>query len=122
MSEKLKKVAQAVAGHIREPYTADEIADIIDNAEYNAELMMQHLLLLFVRITDGQSDDESTPLPGWKVGDQARILYNLYGPRQFNKGEAVTVVTCHRSGKLSVQGIDGVALYVSDTEIEKVSL
>lgn len=42
----LREVARSVAGHIRKPYSAGEIAAIIQSGEYSAEIMMQHLLLL----------------------------------------------------------------------------
>jgi hypothetical protein len=45
----LHEVAQSVAGHIRKPYRAEEIASIITNGDYSAEMMMQHLLILLTK-------------------------------------------------------------------------
>ena len=42
----LREVARSVAGHIRSPYSAGEIAAIIGSGDYSAEMMMQHLLIL----------------------------------------------------------------------------
>jgi len=42
----LREVARSVAGHIRKPYSAGEIASIIESGDYSAEMMMQHLLIL----------------------------------------------------------------------------
>jgi hypothetical protein len=42
----LQEVARSVAGHIRKPYSAGEIAAIIKSGDYSAEMMMQHLLIL----------------------------------------------------------------------------
>jgi hypothetical protein len=42
----LREVARSVAGHIRKPYSAGQIAAIIESGDYSAEMMMQHLLIL----------------------------------------------------------------------------
>jgi hypothetical protein len=38
-------VALSKAGHIEKPYSLDEILDKIESDDYNAEMMLQHLLL-----------------------------------------------------------------------------
>jgi hypothetical protein len=45
----LSEVAQSVAGHIRKPYNAEEIASIITKGDYSAEMMIQHLLVLLTK-------------------------------------------------------------------------
>ncbi len=45
----LREVAQSVAGHIRKPYSTEEIASIITKGDYSAEMMMQHLLILLTK-------------------------------------------------------------------------
>jgi len=47
----LREVARSVAGRIRDPYSAGEIAAIIGSGDYSAEMMMQHLLLLVTNET-----------------------------------------------------------------------
>ena len=42
----LGEVARKVAGHIEKPYSAEELAAMIESGDYSAELVMQHLLLL----------------------------------------------------------------------------
>ena len=42
----LGKVTLKVAGHIEKPYSAEELAAMIESGDYSAELVMQHLLLL----------------------------------------------------------------------------
>ena len=42
----LGEVTRKVAGHIEKPYSAEEIAAMIESGDYSAELVMQHLLLL----------------------------------------------------------------------------
>jgi len=42
----LREVTRSVAGHIRKPYSAGEIAAIIESGDYSSEMMMQHLLIL----------------------------------------------------------------------------
>jgi hypothetical protein len=42
----LEDVAEQMCSHIREPYSEDEIAAFLISGEYNAELMVQNLLLL----------------------------------------------------------------------------
>jgi hypothetical protein len=41
----LHAVVSRHCAHIRKPYTLEEICDQVDGNEYNAELMLQHLLL-----------------------------------------------------------------------------
>jgi hypothetical protein len=40
----LRRVANRIAGHIRKPYTLRQIIRMIESDEYNAELLLQHLL------------------------------------------------------------------------------
>lgn len=47
----LQQAAEKIAGHIRKPMTADEIAETLKNGEYSAELVLQHLLLLVTNAT-----------------------------------------------------------------------
>lgn len=42
---RIEKTIQSIAGHIREPYTLEEICEILEGSEYSAELMLQHTLL-----------------------------------------------------------------------------
>ncbi len=42
---RLMRVALSKAGHIEKPYSLNEILGKIESDDYNAELMMQHLLL-----------------------------------------------------------------------------
>ena len=42
---RLIHVALSKAGHIEKPYSLNEILGKIESDDYNAELMMQHLLL-----------------------------------------------------------------------------
>lgn len=42
---RLMRVVLSKAGHIEKPYSLDEILDKIESDDYNAELMLQHLLL-----------------------------------------------------------------------------
>lgn len=42
----LCQAAESIAGHIRKPMTAREIADALNSGDYNAELILQHLLRL----------------------------------------------------------------------------
>jgi len=42
----LLQAAASIAGHIRQPMTAREIADALNSGDYNAELILQHLLRL----------------------------------------------------------------------------
>ena len=48
-AEQVIRLLQEVAGrhcsHIQKPYTLKEICEHVDGSEYNAELMLQHLLL-----------------------------------------------------------------------------
>ena len=41
----LQEVAGRHCSHIQKPYTLKEICEHVDGSEYNAELMLQHLLL-----------------------------------------------------------------------------
>lgn len=41
----LQEVAGRHCSHIQKPYTLEEICEHVDGSEYNAELMLQHLLL-----------------------------------------------------------------------------
>lgn len=50
MSTKLQATADRIAGHIRQPLTAGEIAEKIDSGDYDAEQMLQHALLLALRL------------------------------------------------------------------------
>jgi hypothetical protein len=43
--DKLQQCSQKIAGHIKKPMSIDDIIDQINSNEYNAELMLQHLLL-----------------------------------------------------------------------------
>ncbi len=45
----IREIAYKVAGHIEEPMTLNEIAAAIDSDYYNAELLLQHLLLWAAR-------------------------------------------------------------------------
>jgi hypothetical protein len=45
----LLRVALSKAGHIEQPYSLAEILDKIESDDYNAELMLQHLLLYLRR-------------------------------------------------------------------------
>ena len=45
MNSTLQKCAHAIAGHIATPLDIDDIVARIESGEYNAELMLQHLLL-----------------------------------------------------------------------------
>ncbi len=45
----LSELTDLMAGHIARPYTAEEILTILDDGEYSAELMLQHVLLLWKR-------------------------------------------------------------------------
>jgi hypothetical protein len=52
----LHAVVSRHCAHIRKPYTLEEICEQVEGNEYNAELMLQHLLLWVsanVVITDG---------------------------------------------------------------------
>ena len=42
---KLERAVLRNAGHIKQPYTLDEILDQIESDNYSADLMLQHLLL-----------------------------------------------------------------------------
>jgi len=46
---RLSHVALSKAGHIKQPYSLDKIMDKIESDDYNAELMLQHLLLYLRR-------------------------------------------------------------------------
>jgi hypothetical protein len=46
----LREVARSVAGRIRKPYSAGQIAAIIESGDYSAEMMMQHLLILATNV------------------------------------------------------------------------
>ena len=52
----LREITKEVAGHIRRPMVAHEIAKELENGEYSAELMMQHLLLLVDLMADRMQD------------------------------------------------------------------
>lgn len=41
----IHETTQRTAGHIRQPFTLLQICEIVMTGEYNADLMLQHLLL-----------------------------------------------------------------------------
>jgi hypothetical protein len=43
--DSLHEVARLHCSHIRDPYTLEEICSQISGGEYNAEMMLQHLML-----------------------------------------------------------------------------
>lgn len=45
-TKELRQAAESIAGHIRKPMSAREIADALESGEYHAELILQHLLRL----------------------------------------------------------------------------
>jgi len=51
----LREITRDLAGHIRRPMGAREIATKLESGEYSAELLMQHLLLLVDRIQEPES-------------------------------------------------------------------
>jgi hypothetical protein len=46
---RLMRVALSKAGHIKQPYSLNEILGKIESNDYSAEMMMQHLLLHLVK-------------------------------------------------------------------------
>jgi hypothetical protein len=69
----LAGLTDLMAGHITKPYTEEEILTILDDGEYSAELMLQHVLLLWKR-TAAERDElmesmsallEHKPRPDW---------------------------------------------------------
>lgn len=46
----LREITRKLAGHIRQPMSAHEIAAELESCEYSAELIMQHLLRLVDRM------------------------------------------------------------------------
>ena len=42
--DRLQRLVGRIAGHIRNPYTLGEIVALIESDDYNAEMMLQHLL------------------------------------------------------------------------------
>jgi hypothetical protein len=60
---KLRYLAAERCGHIREPYTLDEILDMIHSNEYNAELVIQHLLLAMANTPEQRRGDAEPVMP-----------------------------------------------------------
>ena len=48
----LAGLTELMAGHIAKPYAEEEILTILDDGEYSAELMLQHVLLLWKRTNE----------------------------------------------------------------------
>lgn len=50
-NKKFNTLVDSMAGHIKKPYTLDEMIDILESGEYNAEMILQHLLLFVANKT-----------------------------------------------------------------------
>ena len=58
-NSELQRLAQRIAGHIAAPLDISAIVARIESGEYNAELMLQHLLLWAAKneMTGGNSEE-----------------------------------------------------------------
>ena len=61
-SSSLERIISRHCAHIRKPYTLAEICEQVETGEYNAELMLQHLLIWVSANADvDASADEKPP-------------------------------------------------------------
>jgi len=77
----LREITQKIAGHIRRPMAAHEIAKQLTDGDYSAELIMQHLL----RYVDFMADrgeiilSEGGSCDSLENGDVLADMRTLYG-------------------------------------------
>lgn len=84
MSNNLFEVAKSISGHIKNPYSPDEIAWMLKNGDYSAEIMLQHLLALmtkqeyvqkFLKVTYEHSIFQEV---SWKIEPEIKFYVNCF--------------------------------------------
>jgi hypothetical protein len=113
----LRQVARSVAGHIRKPYSAGEIAAIIESGDYSSEMMMQHLLILATNNAPpspaGEPMTTANPSPDASVnkkgtgGRLSRLARWFFSPRELIRIQKIELRKLHEyNGSLAKENFE----------------